>query len=182
MHDVCAEHTPGAWKKRISFFLLAISGIVLTLTCGKKAPPSPPIPIVPTPAQEVKITQAGTSLLFAFKIPRLSTDEKTLVELGKLVIYRLKAPRIPTTTSATQTAPAGTQTAPQTQTAPRTQTSPQTQTALRPQTAPQTQTQTQTQTAPQETARTISAEEFEEQAEKIAEIPEDKIDSYLRDG
>ena len=30
--------------------------------------------------------------------------------------------------------------------------------------------------------RTISPEEFEEQAEKIAEIPEDKIGSYLRDG
>lgn len=193
MRDASTNHTTKAWKKRFTFFLLIFAGIVLTLTCGKKAPPSPPVPIVPTPAQDVRISQAGPSLLFAFKIPRLSTDERTPVDLGKLVIYRLKAPRVPAPTTPTQTAPAPTtqtQTAPQTQpvpqtqiVAPQSQPAPQTQTAPQTQSAPQTQTvpQTQTQVVPPETARTVSPEEFEEQAEKIAEIPAEKIDSYMRD-
>ncbi len=184
MRHANPERSKKSWKKRIAFILTVSVAIILTITCGKKAPPSPPIPIVPQAAADNKIAQAGSSFIFAFKIPPLSTDDKTPVEMGKLVIYRLKAPRL-LPTAPTQTAPTQTQTqtAPQTQSAPKTQNSTQTQTASQTQQTQtqQTQTQTQTQTAPAETPRALSATEFEDQAEKIAEIPEDKIDSYMRD-
>ena len=103
------------------------------------------------------------------------------------MIYRYKAPRIlPTQTQPTQTQPQ-TQTAPQKQTAPQTQSQPRTQTQSQTQTQTQTQSQTQTQTQPQtapkapEVARTLGGDEFENLAEKLIEIPPDKIDSYMRD-
>jgi hypothetical protein len=194
MRNAKSERTRNFSTRRFAILSAVLAALILTITCGKKAPPAPPIPIVPKAALENKIIQTGASFLFAFKIPPLNTDDRTPTELGKIVIYRLRAPRIapaaPTQTAPTQTAPQ-TQTSPQTQTAPQTQpipqTQPQTQTApqTQPETQPQTQTapqtQPQTQPLPPEMPRALSALEFEEQGEKIAEIPAEQIDSYMRD-
>lgn len=189
MQNAKPHRTHSFWKNRYAFFLAAFVAIVLTITCGKKAPPSPPVPIVPMPVQDNKILQTGSSFLFAFKLSPISTDEKTPAEVGKMVIYRLKAPRIAIPTP-TQTAPTQTQTAPQTQSGPaQTQTLAQTQTTqtqttpmtLQTQTQTRPQSQTQTQTQPVETPRSLSAMEFQEQAEEIIEIPGDKLDAYMRD-
>ncbi len=201
MQDAKQKDSPDHFQQRLCLFLLSLSLVAITLTCGKKAPPLPPVPIVPLPPQEAKVMQSGDSLLFSFRLPVINTDNKTPAEIGKIVIYRLKAPRsaqTPQPETQPQTMPAQTQTATppaestQTQSQPQTQTAPQTQTVeslTQTQTHqdPQTQT-TQTQTAPQtqsqpliaEIPRALTAFEFEEQAEEIAEVPPDQVDSYMR--
>lgn len=193
------------YQPRLRFIILAaIAGVLsLVLTCGKKAPPLPPLIIAPEPPSNAKVRQAGDVFIYFFQIPSISSDYKTPAEIGKMEIYRLKDPRIQmpqTQTAVTQTAPATqTQTAPQTQTTPaqtqpavsaQTQTAPQTQQT---QTQPQTQTQqTQTQsqpqaqtqsgpTKPEEEARSMEDKEFEDRADKIVEIAEDSVPAYVRD-
>lgn len=192
------------YQPRFRFIILATiaSALTLVLTCGKKAPPLPPLIIAPEPPSNAKVRQAGDVFIYFFQIPSISSDYKTPAEIGKMEIYRLKDPRIQMTqtqTAATQTAPAS-----QTQTAPQTQTTPaQTQPAVsaQTQTAPQTQTQTQTQAQtqqtqtqsqpqsqtqpglpkPEEDARSMEDKEFEDRADKIVEIAEDSVPAYVRD-
>ena len=168
-------------KRFLLLILFCISLALSVMTCGKKAAPIPPVPIVPYAVQVCKVVQSGNVLIYSFQLPVLSIDNKTPADINKIEIYRLKDLRIIPETPQTQTAPAQTQSQPQTQTAPQTQTQSQTQPQPQTQTQPQTQ-QTQTAPAREEMPRAIVEDEFHDRSEKLAEIPKEMIDAYIRDG
>src|SRR5437867_988154 len=95
-------------KRVLQILAVAAAAFVLVLACGKKAPPLPPIQIVPEDASSLSVLQMGDTMLFSFIPPSLNTDKKTPLEISRIEIYRMKELRTP---------PTQTQTAPQTQTA-----------------------------------------------------------------
>ncbi len=138
---------------------ILLLSLLILITCGKKAPPLPPIPIVAQTPAENKIRQGGDLFLYFFQLPTLNTDN-TPLEISKIEIYKLIEPRVlvegATQTAPTQTQPqtqtAQTQNAPQTQTAPETQPSPQTEISAGTTVLTQTQAVSETQTEPQKLA------------------------------
>lgn len=77
-----------------NYFCAILAGLVL-MTCGKKAAPRPPVPILPVPAGQVQLQQAGNRFLYSFQLPVISTDQKTPVEVTKVEIFRMKVARTP---------------------------------------------------------------------------------------
>jgi hypothetical protein len=134
-------------------------------------------------------TQTQTAPVQSQTMPQSQTQTQTDTQVQQtqsaIIEETQTAPQTQSATepqpqSQTQTA-AQTQSEPQTQTAPQTQSQPQSQTQTAPQTQTQTQPQTQAAPAPEEEAREVGDKEFEDRAEKIAEIPRNQISGYLRD-
>jgi len=173
-------------KRSLLLILFCISLALFVITCGKKAAPIPPVPIVPYAVQVSKVVQSGNLLIYSFQLPVLNTDNRTPADINKIEIYRLKdlriipEPQTQTAPTQTQTQQSQTQTAPQTQSQPQPQT--QTQTGPQTQSRPQTQSQTQPAPAKEEMPRVINEEELHDRSEMVAEIPKEMIDAYLKDG
>jgi hypothetical protein len=117
------------------------------------------------PTQTQPQTQPQTQTVPAQTQPKL-TQSQPAVESP---LPGLATQSFPTQTQISQTQTGQTQTA-------------QSQTAQS-QTRSQTQAQSQTQTQPghEEMPHTVPAEDFKSHAEKIAEIPKDMVDAYIRD-
>ena len=163
---------------KILFLPALVLLLIFIVTCGKKAPPIPPTPIVAQEPMESKVSQTGDLLIFSFRLPALDTDNKS-TQITRIRIFRLKDQRV------VLAQPSAPQTAPQTQTQTQTQPQSQPQTQTQPQTQMQPQTQTQaavSQPPPQEQPRSIAEPEFKDRSEEIADIPEEGIDAYIRDG
>jgi hypothetical protein len=80
---------------RLLFTVVAIA--VLSAACGKKGPPLPPFPRVPTRVENLIPARIGDDIVLTFPVPSANIDGRKPADLGELKIYAITTTRKPET-------------------------------------------------------------------------------------
>jgi hypothetical protein len=67
--------------------LLAVL-VVLSVACGKRGDPHPPVPIIPAATTDLVVTQRADRVLLSWSYPALSTAGRSLTGVRRISIYR----------------------------------------------------------------------------------------------
>ena len=61
---------------------------VLSVACGKRGDPKPPVPIIPAATTDLVVTQRADRVLLSWSYPALSTAGRSLTDIRRISIYR----------------------------------------------------------------------------------------------
>jgi hypothetical protein len=82
----------------------AVALLFLTVACGKRGDPHPPVPAIPQPTSDLVVAQRGAAVILSWSYPSLTTAGQKLEAIRRIVIYRVvedlpvaQPPRDPTT-------------------------------------------------------------------------------------
>ncbi|HVE73438.1 MAG TPA: hypothetical protein VNI54_18885 [Thermoanaerobaculia bacterium] len=62
--------------------------IVITVACGKRGDPKPPVPVIPAATTDLVVTQRADRVLLSWSYPALSTAGRSLAGIRRISIYR----------------------------------------------------------------------------------------------
>jgi hypothetical protein len=69
--------------KRLLVILVAVS-----LACGKRGDPRPPVPIIPQATSDLSVAQHATHIVVSWSYPSTTTAGRTMPEIRRIVVYR----------------------------------------------------------------------------------------------
>ena len=72
--------------------LAAIAAAAITVACGKKGPPLPPLVLLPSPPSEFAATRRGDRVDVTFKVPASNTDRTAPADVDRVEIYAWTTP------------------------------------------------------------------------------------------
>jgi hypothetical protein len=98
-------------KKKFLILLLA----ALTIGCGRRDDPRPPVPIVPQATSDLVVAQLGPDVVLSWSYPALTTAGGRLVEVRRLVVSRYVEQLPPGATGRLQELPTEAASAPEVQ-------------------------------------------------------------------
>jgi len=70
-------------------FLLALSGLSLAPTCGKRTPPLPPLERIPQRTEELTGEQRGNLIVLSWPAPRRNAGESSVQSIRRIDVYRV---------------------------------------------------------------------------------------------
>ncbi|HEY3053694.1 MAG TPA: hypothetical protein VGK04_09945 [Thermoanaerobaculia bacterium] len=79
--------------KRLLFIFVA-----MTMACGKRGDPRPPVPVIPKATSDLVVTQRASKLVLSWSYPSLTTAGKSLPAIRRVTVYRYieELPAMPT--------------------------------------------------------------------------------------
>lgn len=80
-----------AVRPRLSWLWLVAAGL-LTISCGKKGPPLPPLIQLPAAPGDLTVTRRGTDVDVSFRVPKSNTDGVTPATIGRVDVFALTLP------------------------------------------------------------------------------------------
>lgn len=66
--------------------------VIVTVACGKRGDPRPPIPIIPAATSDLVVTQRADRVLLSWSYPSLTTAGKNLTDIRRISVYRYEEP------------------------------------------------------------------------------------------
>jgi hypothetical protein len=69
--------------KRLLFIFMA-----MTIACGKRGDPRPPVPVIPKATSDLVVTQRASKLLLSWSYPSLTTAGKSLPAIRRVTVFR----------------------------------------------------------------------------------------------
>ena len=67
---------------------LAAAAIVLTVACGKRGDPHPPVPVIPKAVNDLVVAQRGAKVILSWSYPSTTTAGQKLGDIRRIVVYR----------------------------------------------------------------------------------------------
>jgi hypothetical protein len=84
---------------------LAVVLIVLSIACGKRGDPRPPVPAIPKATSDLVVTQRADKVLLSWSYPALTTAGRNLTNVRRVSVFRY-SDELSATPTSTQSAPA----------------------------------------------------------------------------
>lgn len=69
---------------------LIILVLLFALACGKKGPPTPPVPVIPRSVSDLAVLQRGKNVVLSWAYPSLSTSGVNLGNIRRILVYRVR--------------------------------------------------------------------------------------------
>jgi hypothetical protein len=67
-------------------FLAAL--VIVSLACGKRGDPRPPVPVIPQATTDLLVTQRADQVILSWSYPALTTAGRSLTDIRRISIYR----------------------------------------------------------------------------------------------
>lgn len=67
---------------------LVITAVALSLGCGKRGDPHPPVPVIPQATSDLEVAQRGSRILLTWSYPSLTVAGKSLGPVRRVMLYR----------------------------------------------------------------------------------------------
>ncbi|HEV3484698.1 MAG TPA: hypothetical protein VG106_04780 [Vicinamibacterales bacterium] len=71
---------------------LAVVFVALTLACGKRGDPRPPVPVIPQATSDLVVTQRADKVILSWSYPALTTTGRSLTDVRRISIFRYIEP------------------------------------------------------------------------------------------
>jgi hypothetical protein len=84
--------------------VVCLTVIVISVACGKKGPPLPPLARMPAPVPKLEVGRVGDAVYLWFTVPAANTSGKSPADLSAIELYAVTASRPPVSTRLTDAA------------------------------------------------------------------------------